>query len=76
MTGRKADLGNVHIISNNFWGEGGQRFVTKPCRKVGICTVFVTKRERGSEKSKNRVTYYVDVPLIRSDIVLQIAIQT
>jgi hypothetical protein len=33
--------GNVHIIRNNFGGRGGVGdFVTKPCKKVGICTVF------------------------------------
>jgi hypothetical protein len=34
------DLGNVHIIRNTFGGKVVQQFVTKPCRKIGICTVF------------------------------------
>jgi hypothetical protein len=41
---RYKTLGNVHIILTTL---GGQRFVTKPCKKVGICTVFVTKGEGG-----------------------------
>jgi hypothetical protein len=47
---------NVPIIRNTFGGRGVQRFVTKPCKDIGICTVFVTK-ERGSENPGNRVTY-------------------
>jgi hypothetical protein len=44
-------------------GRGGLRFVTKPCRKIGICTVFCYKwGGGGSENPENRVTYYVDVP--------------
>jgi hypothetical protein len=42
--------------------EGGQRFVTKPCENIGICTDLRYER-RGSKISVNRVTYYMDDPL-------------
>ncbi len=54
--------GNVHIIRNNFWGRGVWRFLTKPCKDIGICTVFCYEGGGGSENLENRVTYYVDVP--------------
>jgi hypothetical protein len=64
---KSEDLGNVHIIRINFGGRGGQRFVTKPCKIIGICTVFCYEGG-GSENPENRVTYYVDVPLLNRPI--------
>ncbi len=53
----------LHIIRNTFGGVV-QRFVTKPCRKIGICRVFCYEGGGGGgENPENRVTYYVDVPL-------------
>jgi hypothetical protein len=37
------ERGNVHIIRNTLRGGGGWRFVTKPCKDIGICTVFCYK---------------------------------
>jgi hypothetical protein len=54
-------IGNVHIMRNTFGGVW--RFVTKPCKDTGICTVFCYEGGGGSENPKNRVTYYVDVPI-------------
>jgi hypothetical protein len=50
--------GNVHIIRNNFGGRGVQRFVTKPCKSIGICRGFVTKGEgRGVRKIVLRIMW-------------------
>jgi hypothetical protein len=49
-------LWNVHIIRNNFMGRGGQRFVTMPCKNIGICTVLRYEGGGGSENPENRVS--------------------
>ncbi len=35
-----------------FGGEGGQRFVTKPCKSIGICTVLRYEGGGGCQKSR------------------------
>jgi hypothetical protein len=47
-------LGNVHIIRNTFGARGVQRFVTKPCKIIGICRVFCYEGE-GSLKIRKIV---------------------
>ncbi len=51
----------------NALGRGwGQRFVTKPYRKIEICTVFCYEGGGGFENPGNRVTYYVDFYVFES----------
>jgi hypothetical protein len=58
-----AILGVVHIIRSR--GGGGQQFVTKPFNYEGIYTVMRNEGGgRGSKILENRVTYYMDDPLI------------
>jgi hypothetical protein len=41
-------LESVHKIRTHLGGGGGQRFVTNPCKNIGICTVLRYERERRS----------------------------
>jgi hypothetical protein len=45
-------------------GGGGQRFVTKPCKSIGICTVLRYEGGGGVKNLEKLRTYYVDVPIV------------
>jgi hypothetical protein len=38
-------------------GGGGQQFVTKPCKNIGICRVFSYEGEGDKKKLENCVTF-------------------
>ncbi len=44
--------GNVHNLRNT----SGQRYITKSCKSIGICTVFCYKGGGKSEILENHVT--------------------
>jgi hypothetical protein len=46
-------FGSVHIIRTHL--GGGKRFVTKPCRKIGICTVLRYEGGGGGGQKKKKI---------------------